>query len=188
METQTLSEKPESEFQPGAPVIYAMHGKCQVVKTEVRLLDGANIRFYKLEVKKSSFSRSNRQDPAIWVPVIQARDLGLRSPMTQEEAEVAMKLLNSREYFFDPHEPWSVVHSKLENSIRVEGGIGLAKVASFLFVLKKKQIVPSSEVLKLQETIQKLLFREMSDALLQPIRVIEERVLKGFKAKLIPDN
>ena len=188
METQTPSENSESEFQPGSSVIYAMHGKCSVLGTEVRSLEGKPIRFYKLGIKRSAFSRSNRQEPAIWVPISTARDLGLRAPMDRAQAEQAMKLLLSREYFFNPSEPWSVTQPKLEQTIRHEGGIGLAKVASFLHVFKRKQIVPTSEVLKLQESVHKLLFRELSEALDEPMRVIEEKVIKGYKAKLIPDN
>ncbi|MBI2712628.1 MAG: hypothetical protein HYX41_07235 [Bdellovibrio sp.] len=188
MDTQAHPERADSEFQPGANVIYAMHGKCRVLQTETRSMNGETIRFYKLEISRSSFSRSNRTEPAIWVPVANARDLGMRAPMTHEEAETAMKLLLSREYFFDPHDPWSLVQPQLEHSIRVEGGLGLAKVASFLHVLKKKQIVPTPEVTKLQESTQKLLFRELSEALNVQIRTIEERVTKGFKSKLIPDN
>ena len=108
--------------------------------------------------------------------------------MTREEAESAMKILLSREYYFKIQESWTVLQHQLETTIRQEGGIGLAKAASFLFVLRKKQIVPSSEVIKLQETVHKLLFREMSDALDIPPRILEEKVQKGFRSKLLPDT
>jgi RNA polymerase-interacting CarD/CdnL/TRCF family regulator len=188
METQTPSEIPQSEFQPGSSVIYAMHGKCHVVGTEVRSHCGESIRFYKLEIKKSSLSRSNRQEPAIWVPVATAKDRGLRAPMTKPDAEAAMKVLLSREYFFKVSEPWAIVQPKLEATVRIEGGIGLAKVASFLYVLKRKLIVAPSELTKLQETIHKLLFRELSEALEEPTRILEDKVNRGFRSKMIPDS
>jgi RNA polymerase-interacting CarD/CdnL/TRCF family regulator len=188
METQTQTEVSITEFSPGSAVIYAMHGKCSVIGTEVRTLGGEQIRFYKLEVKKSPLSRSNRQDTAIWVPVATAKEKGLRVPMSKVEADAALQVLLSREYFFKPSEAWTVIQPQLENSIRVEGGIGLAKVASYLFVLKRKQIVPQPEVVKLQEAVHKLLFRELSEALGEPSKNIEGRVLKGFRSKLIPDN
>jgi len=188
METQGPIEVPPTEFLPGSSVIYAMHGRCNVLGTEMRSLGGESIRFYKLEVKKSSLSRSNRHEPAIWVPVATARDRGLRAPMSKDEADGAMKVLMSREYFFKPNDSWSSTQPKLEATVRLEGGIGLAKVASFLYVLKRKQIVPSTEVIKLQEMIHKLLFRELSEALGEPSRVLEEKVVKGFRAKMIPDT
>ena len=188
METQVPTNAPQTEFLPGSSVIYAMHGRCHVLGTETRSLGGETLRFYKLEKKKAHLSRSGKQDSAIWVPVSTARDRGLRAPMTKDEAEQALKILMSREYYFKINEPWSVLQHQLENTIRLEGGLGLAKAASCLYVLKRKQVVASSEVLKLQESIQKLLFRELSDALDQSVRILEEKTLKGFKSKLTPDH
>ena len=187
MDTQTPNEISQPEFPPGTPVIYAMHGKCQILGTETRSLDGQSIRFYKLEITKSTYSRSSRQDPAIWVPVLTAKGLGLREPMTKGEAEGAMGVLFTREYYFRPNDSWTSLLPQLEASIRSEGGIGLAKVASFLYVLKRKQIVPTPEVLKLQEAIHKLLFKELSEALGEPSRDLELKVAKGLKSKLLPD-
>src|SRR5689334_1238516 len=132
METQASTEIIIFEFQPGSSVIYAMHGRCNVLGTEIRSLGGEHIRFYKLEMKKSTLSRSHRQEPAIWVPVATAKDRGMRAPMNKDDAAAAMKILLSREYFFKPHETWSTLQPQLEATIRIEGGIGLAKVASFL--------------------------------------------------------
>jgi hypothetical protein len=108
--------------------------------------------------------------------------------MTKEDAESAMKVLLSREYYFKINEPWTLLQAKLEAAVRLEGGIGLAKVASFLFVLRKKQVVPSPGVTKLQETIHKLLFRELSEVLNETPRILEEKVQKGFRSKLLPDT
>lgn len=189
METTGLSEKnTQTEFLPGSPVIYAMHGKCNVIGTETRLMGEKSIRFYKLEIRKSALSRSNRQEPAIWVPVTSAKERGLRAPMNREEAESALKLLMNREYFFSTQEPWNVIQPKLEMAILTEAGLGLAKVASYLHVLKRKLVVPTSEVNKLQETVQKLLLRELSEALEEPIRNLEEKIAKGFRSKLLPDS
>lgn len=188
MDTRTPSELPYIEFLPGTAVIYAMHGKCNIVSIETRKLGEENIEFYKLEIKKSTTSRSTRSDSAIWVPVSSAKDRGLRSPMSKLEAESALKVLMSREYFFKTTDTWASLLPRLEATIRIEGGIGLAKVASFLFVLKKKQFVATPEVNKLQETVHKLLFKELTEALGEPVRSLEERIIKGFKTKLLPDH
>jgi RNA polymerase-interacting CarD/CdnL/TRCF family regulator len=188
MEKHVPSQSDTTPFITGSSVIYAMHGKCSVLGIEVRLQNGNPIEFYKLEVKKSAFSRSNRNDPAIWVPVLHARERGLRAPMNKEEAENAVKILGSREYFFKLTEPWHLVSSLLESTVRLEGGVGLAKAASFLFVLRRKQVVPSSEVIKLQENVNRLLFRELSEALNEPLRILEEKINKSIRVKLIPDS
>jgi RNA polymerase-interacting CarD/CdnL/TRCF family regulator len=188
MDPQTSTDLSLSEFLPGTAVIYAMHGKCLVLGTEVRSMGGQSQKFYKLEIKKSPLSRSVRGESAIWVPVEQARERGLRIPMTKEDAEAALKLLMSREYFFKPTEQWTSLLPQLENAIRTEGGMGLAKVASFLYVLRRKQIVATPEVNKLQESVNKLLLRELSDALGESIKSIEDRAARGLKSKLLPDH
>jgi RNA polymerase-interacting CarD/CdnL/TRCF family regulator len=186
--TSPESSQVQGEFPVGASVIYGLHGKCSVVAIESRDIGNENIRFYKLEVQKSALSRSNRQDPAIWIPIASSKDRGLRAPMNAADAEKVLATLASREYYFDPSESWTAVYQKLEASIRQEGGIGLAKVASFLHVLKKKQIVPTSEVIRFGETVNKLLFRELTEATGTPIRTLEDKINKGFRQKLIPDN
>lgn len=176
------------EFQPGTPVIYALHGKCQLIGIESREMNGQSIRFYKLEIQKSALSRSTRREPAIWIPVHAAKERGLRAPLSTDQAEAVFKVLSSREYFFETNVPWNTIQPKLEMTIRTEGAIGLAKVASYLFVLKRKQVVPQQEAAKMQETVNKLLLRELSEATGENIRNLEDRIAKSFKQKLLPDH
>jgi RNA polymerase-interacting CarD/CdnL/TRCF family regulator len=176
-----------SPFAPGAVVIYGLHGKCLLLGIEIRELNGESIPFYKLEIQRSTLSRSTRQEPAIWVPVSTATERGLRPPTSAATAEAIFKILASREYYFQATDPWSLVQPQLETSIRKEGASGLAKVLSYLFVLKRKQVVPSPEVTKMMETVQKLLFRELSEATGEPIRNLEDRIARSLKHKLVPD-
>ncbi len=175
-----------SPFQPGSPVIYAMHGKCAVISVETRQTSGESIEYYKLEIQKSPLSRSTRQEPAIWVPVSSARERGLRSPMASEDAEAVFKLINSREYYFPLNDPWSSIQPKLEAAIRGEGGFGLAKALSYLHVLKRKQIVASPEVARMYETVSRLLIRELAEATGETPRSIEDKIARGMRQKLVP--
>lgn len=186
--TLTHLNSAAQEFVPGSTVIYGMHGKCNVLAVETKKVGEQYIRFYKLEVQKSALSRSTRPEPAIWLPVDSAKDRGLRNPINREQAEEALKILSSREYYFPIQENWSQTHSVLESCIRSEGNIGLAKVASYLHVLKKRMIVPTSEVNKFSEQVNKLLFRELSEILSEPIKSLEQRISKGMRQKLLPDT
>jgi RNA polymerase-interacting CarD/CdnL/TRCF family regulator len=138
MEKQTITQPAASEkndwitFETGATVIYPMHGKCTIVATENRQIDGKAVPFYRIEIQKSSFSRSSRQEPTIWVPVASARERGLRLPLNAEQAQAVQQIFANREYYFDAHASWATVLPQLENAIRTEGGAGLAKVASYL--------------------------------------------------------
>ena len=175
-------------FQPGTPVIYAMHGKCAVVGIETRQTGGESIQYYKLEIQKSPLSRSSRQEPAIWVPVSSAKERGLRIPMAAEDSEAVFKTINNREYYYPLNESWNALQPKLESSIRNEGGVGLAKVLSYLHVLKRKQIVPTPEVARMYETVSKLLIRELHEATGETARNLEDKIARGMRQKLIPSN
>ncbi len=175
-------------FALGVTVIYGVHGKCSITAIENRVISGEAMSFYKLEVQKPPLSRSTRNEPAIWVPVASANAQGLRVPVTAVEVDDILTMLASREYFFPITDNWSVVQPKLETTIRLEGCKGLAKVLSYLFVLKRKQIVPTHEVSRMDELVTKLLLRELSDALGESIRSLEERLNKLLRQKLTPSS
>ncbi len=175
-------------FSEGTTVVYGQHGKCVVRAIDVREVGGESQSYYKLEVVKSALSRSQRLEPAIWVPVRTAGERGLRLPLSSEKTAEVLALIESREYFFSAQESWASVAPKLDQAIRLEGAIGLAKVASYLYVMKRKQIVPTPEIQKLQESVNKALLRELSEALNEPIRAIEDRLAKLLRHKMLPDH
>ncbi len=172
-------------FTLGSSVIYALHGKCTITSVETREVDQKQINFYKLEPQKSSPGKITRQDTAIWLPVISAKERGLRPPMTKTEAETALALLGNGEFYFPLNEKWSVLHPMLEKCIRLEGGLGFSKVFGFLHILKRKWVVLPNEIARFLETITKLFSKELSDALEEPLRIIEEKVQKNIKQKIL---
>jgi RNA polymerase-interacting CarD/CdnL/TRCF family regulator len=196
METNRVSATNENVvplFSPGTTVIYGLHGRCKVSSIESRAIDGQEARFYKLEVLKLGIiknpTHSRKPEPAIWVPVITAQSLGLRLPISQSESEHIFSILGNKEYYFPLNEDFSAIQPKVEAMIRNEGGTGLAKAVSYLYTLKKKQIVPSSEVTKMYDSISKLLYRELSEALGgETIRSLDERITKMMRPKLTPDH
>jgi RNA polymerase-interacting CarD/CdnL/TRCF family regulator len=188
METQTPGPTPETPFAPGSTVIYGLFGKCVVRAVETRVLGDETIEFYRLEVLKAAASRSTKKEPAIWVPVQASRERGLRGLMDETEIEATQRVLSSREYYFPLDESWSAVHPKLEATIRTGGGPGLAKVVSYLFALKRRQVVPSSEVARLYEQTTRLLIRELSELKNKPPRTIEDELNRWLRHKLLPDS
>jgi uncharacterized protein YcgL (UPF0745 family) len=108
--------------------------------------------------------------------------------MSSADVESVTAILSNREYYFDLREPWNQVLPQLEACIRREGAIGLAKVESYLYVLKKKEIVPQPEVARFSESVNRLLLREMSDVLGETPKQIEERLARPMRHKLSPDQ
>lgn len=177
-----------STFSVGDMVIYPLHGKCQITGVETKSVGGQNIHFYRVEVVRSAFARTNRKEPAIWIPVATATERGLRRPMTTDTHATIWTLLENREYYFAGSETWGAMQPKLEATIRNEGAIGLAKVTAYLHALKRRMIVPSPEVAKMSENVMKQLVREMSELTGEQVRTIEERMQKAMRHKLLPDH
>lgn len=175
-------------FSVGTTVIYGTLGKCKVSSIETRTINGEEIPFYRLEPVRSTFSRSSRQDPSIWLPIASANKRGLRTPINAETAAALFELFSNREYFFSIHDEPSRVLPELEQAILTEGAIGLAKAYSFFYVIKRRQIVLPNEYAKLEESVQKLLMRELSEATDQPSRVVEEQITKLLRKKIQPDH
>ncbi len=192
MDTETPSaaatSATPSTFTPGSTVVYGMHGKCTILAIENKTVGGVTVPYFKMEVQKSTLSRSTRQEPAIWVPCSTAQEKGMRAVMTTTDAEEVNKVFASREFYFPLDESWGSLQSKLENSIRREGFIGSAKVLSCLFVLKKKQVVPTPEVNRFSESVSRIFFRELSDLLQEPAKSLEEKANRAMRFKLLPDH
>ena len=188
IETSAPTAAPAAEYQPGTMVIYGLHGKCAIAGIETRTVGNESLRLYKLEVQKPAASRSTRQEPAIWVPIAISKERGLRLPMTLEQIDAAYKMFANREYYYSLNESWSVVHPKLEAAVRNEGGIGLAKVISYLFVLKHKQVVPSMEVARMIEQVNRLFFREVCESTNKQPKTIDTEINKLLRQKLRPDS
>jgi len=177
-----------TRFEIGSTVIYSTHGKCLIKDIETKTINGQNLQFYKLEIQKHTIGKPKKADTAIFLPVAQAEKQGLRAPMTEQIAQEILQILENEEYYFPLNEPWPTVLQKMETAICTEGAIGLAKSYSFLFVLNKKQVTSRAEVTKFDETIKKILVRELADALAKTVRETEELVEKSIRKKSLMDH
>ncbi len=188
VDVSSVSSSLGGGFAAGSEVVYGLHGRCSIEAVIDRTINGETISFYKLQPQKPPLSRTKKLDPAIWIPVKNAQKQGLRSVMTKEDADKIYTLFQNREYFFSLEESWSTVIPQLEKCISDEGAFGLAKVESYLFVLKKRQVVLSPEINRFAEIVRRNLMRELSEITGQTIRALEDRMEKSLKAKLSPDN
>jgi len=183
------SNRLNTPFEIGSTVIYSTHGKCVIRGIELRSINGETVPFYKLEVQKPTLSRSVRPEPSIWLPVNSSQAKNLRIPMDQQAAEQVVAVLGDREYYFNTQEAWNEVFPLLEACIRDEGAIGLAKVYSYLHVLERKHhhLLPT-EISRFQDTVKKMLIRELAEALSQQMKPTEEQVTKLLRKKMLPDH
>lgn len=189
MDLQKTVRKPSLDsllppFKIGDLVIYDLHGKFQIQGIEKKGRGPNAIDFYRLEPAKRAGLPPPKKETAIWVPVQDAPQKGLRRPLSSEEAPALFALLLQRESYFTWKETdnWKATQSFLEQTIRHEGAIGLAKVCHALGLFLKRAIVPPTGVPKFYEMIQKQLARELSEALGESPRVIEEKIQKSLSS------
>lgn len=178
----------EKTLSVGSQVTYGLHGKCTVTAVEERKLSGEAVAFYRLEMVRHPSARAQRPEPAIWIPVASAAQSGLRPMMDSATAAEVMSILSNREYYFDLQLPWTKAQQVLEKAIAREGAIGLAQALSYLYGIKRREVVFSPEVGRFAERVMKQILRELAEAQAALIKEIEISVNKALRAKLLPDQ
>lgn len=177
-----------SGFAIGSDVIYGFHGKCTIVAIENRQISDQQIPFYRLKQKKNLLSRSKKKEPEIWIPVDTATSLGMREPLSAQTMPQVLEILSSPEYYFEIGDEWGRMQRRLEDTLKKDGIVGLAKVVSYLFVLRNRLVVPPARLLQFNELVIKQLVREISEISQETLRATEEKIEKLMKPKLRPDN
>lgn len=177
-------------YKIGDEVSYGLHGKCVITAIETKELGGSPVTCYQMRAIKNPIIAKipGKAEAAILVPVDSASAKGVRSLMTKQDAEFAIRSLTDREYHFELDLPWVSKQKLLEETIRKEGFIGLAKVVGHLYVVIKRDAVPSSIVLKFYESVYRVFLRELSEAFSLPSKDVELILTKALKSKLALDN
>lgn len=177
-------------YKVGDEVSYGLHGKCVITGIETKELSTGSIAFYQIRSIKNPITAKNpnRKDPFILVPVDSAPSKGLRPPMSKDEAETALKLLADRDYHYEMNDTWVSKQKTLEEAMRVDGSAGLAKVVGHLYVMIKRDAVPSTSVLKFYENVYRIFLRELSESLGVAPKDLESIINRALRTKLSYDN
>lgn len=188
---QNQAPKTSPTFNVGEEVSYGLHGKCVIEAIEAKEIGGASVNFYLVRAIKNPILAKTQTTPktgAILVPVSSATASGLRKLMTKEEAEAALRLISEPDYHFELRQPWVAKQKLLEDVIRKEGGIGLAKVIGHLHILISRDIVPPTPVIRLYENCLRILSRELAEAMNVTAKDVEPLLQRALKAKASADN
>lgn len=177
-------------YKVGDEVSYGLHGKCIVTAIETKEMSSGPVSFYQIRSIKNPITAKNpnRRDPHILIPVDTAQTKGLRSLMTKADAETALKLLADADYHFDMNETWVTKQKILEEAIRREGSVGLAKVVGHLYVMIKRDAVPPSDVVRFYENVYRIFSRELADSLGMSQKDVEPLLTRALKMKLSFDH
>lgn len=177
-------------YKVGDEVSYGLHGKCVITGIETKELSSGPVNFYQIRTIKNPITAKNpnRKDGFILIPVSNAAVTGLRPLMTKSEAEIVLKLLADPDYHYEMSETWVSKQKTLEEAIRKEGAVGLAKVVGHLYVMIKQDVVPPSDVMRFYDNVYKILAKELSESLGIAPKNLEPLVLRALKSKLAAFN
>jgi CarD family transcriptional regulator len=78
-------------FKVGSKVVYPSHGVAEIVGREKRKVDGKNVTYLVLAVPERGWGTSG--DMKVSVPEDKAEDLGVRSAVSEEDAEDVLEVL-----------------------------------------------------------------------------------------------
>ena len=192
----TMSSKPKPKlspkgegFQVGEMVCYGLHGKCRIASIESQTVGGQTLPLYRIQFTTDiTPNRARKKDSSILIPLDHAEKRGLRHPILKEDVDAIFELMECEDFFFPIDRNWKTMQPKLEKTIRDEGCKGLAKVLGFLFVLKNRQTVPTPELAKLHENVERVLFRELADSLEITVKEVTDKAEKLLQIKLQKNN
>lgn len=177
-------------YKVGDEVSYGLHGKCVITGIETKTLGANEVSFYQIRVLKNPITAKvpGKHEPSILIPVDTAPAKGLRHLMTKTDAETILKLLSEPDYHFELNGNWLAKQKLLEDVIRKEGAIGLAKVVGHVYVLLKQDAVPPSQVSRFYDNVYRIFLRELADAMDSTPKDIEPIVNRALRNKLSKDN
>ena len=184
--TNSAPATPSATFKVGDEVSYGIHGKCVVTAIETKTLGDKVVRFYQIKALRNPLAPKvvAKNTPAILIPISSAESNGLRNPMNKEQADLVLRTLADPDYHFNLNESWGLKQKVLEEALRKEGAIGLAKVVGHLHYIMKKDAAPRGEVLRFYESVLKHLVRELGDSLDIQSRDAENLIFKALRSKL----
>jgi RNA polymerase-interacting CarD/CdnL/TRCF family regulator len=177
-------------FKVGDEVYYGIHGRCEVTAIETKNVGGQAVSFYAIRAIRAvplpkAMSRSQAQ---ILVPTANTDKTGLRSAMSAELAAQVLVMLADQEYYYPLQENWVMKNRHLEDVIRREGALGLAKAVGHLHVLVKRDVAPRGDAIRLHESLMRALVNELALALDKAPKDVELTVLRALKNKLNADQ
>lgn len=141
-------------FSIGQPVVYPQQGLGIVQAIRERVKDGQSIRYYAIYLEQA--------DMTLLIPVDRAREMGVRSIVSRDEAMKAINSMSGRAESLPAD--WKLRYQRNQDLIRT-GTIGaIAKVVQSLYHRSKVKELPVQER-KLYENALELLIDESCYAL-----------------------
>jgi CarD family transcriptional regulator len=149
-EMQARTQKPL--FKVGDKAVYPAQGVAEVVSIEEKDIAGQRQKFYVLRILDT-----NRK---IMVPVDNARNVGLRPPISEKEIQEIFAILRERTIAFD-NQTWNRRYRGFMDKIKTGSVYDVAEVMRDLYRLKAEKSLSFGER-RMLETARALIVKEIA--------------------------
>jgi CarD family transcriptional regulator len=141
-------------FKVGDKAVYPAQGVAEVISIEEKDIAGNRLKFYVLRILDT-----NRK---IMVPVNNAKSVGLRRPISEEEIEEIFAILRERTIAFD-NQTWNRRYRGFMDKIKTGSVFDVAEVMRDLYRLKAEKSLSFGER-RMLETARALIVKEIAVA------------------------
>jgi len=139
-------------FKVGDKAVYPAQGVAEVISIEEKDIAGNRLKFYVLRILDT-----NRK---IMVPVNNAKSVGLRRPISEEEIEEIFTILRERTIAFD-NQTWNRRYRGFMDKIKTGSVFDVAEVMRDLYRLKAEKSLSFGER-RMLETARALIVKEIA--------------------------
>ncbi|MBX9766137.1 MAG: CarD family transcriptional regulator [Bdellovibrionales bacterium] len=158
------------EFRVGENAVYPGHGVGRVVSIEEKLIAGASLTFYSIEILESGMK--------IMVPKTRVKTVGLRPIISKKEADEVLGILKQQKLKID-NQTWNRRYREYMEKIKTGSVFEIAEVLRDLFLLKVDKELSFGER-KMLDTARTLLIKELALATRNEEQVMEKEVRDIF--------
>ncbi len=166
----TEQAKVEPSFKVGDKAVYPAQGVAEVIKVEDREIAGQKQRFYVLQILDTKRT--------IMVPVRNARTVGLRAVVTEEEIEEIFAILREEPLSFD-NQTWNRRYRGFMDKIKTGSIYDVAEVLRDLYRLKNDKTLSFGER-RMLDTARSLIVKELAIARRQTEDRVRNEIEKIF--------
>ena len=144
----------EVEFKVGDKAVYPAQGVAEVISIDEKDIAGSRQRFYVLRILDT--------DRKIMVPVSNAKNVGLRPPISEEDIREIFVILKERTIAFD-NQTWNRRYRGFMDKIKTGSIYDVAEVLRDLYRLKANKQLSFGER-RMLDTARSLIVKEIAVA------------------------
>jgi CarD family transcriptional regulator len=149
-----MQARSQHQFKVGDKAVYPAQGVAEVVSIEEKDIAGNRQKFYVLRILDT--------DRKIMVPVNNARNVGLRPPISETEIREIFEILRERTIAFD-NQTWNRRYRGFMDKIKTGSVFDVAEVMRDLYRLKAEKSLSYGEK-RMLETARTLIVKEIAVA------------------------